>query len=106
SEPAVAVVDVRAGDTMASLPVDQTPGVIQSVGGSAVWAPDGSKVAFTAIQANEGSGGTAYIHIANADGTSPTTLASYAFGVLPDNIAWSPDGQSIAFAGGVLDGAS
>jgi putative cell wall-binding protein len=106
SEPVVAVVDVRAGDTMASLPVDQAPGVIQSVSGSAVWAPDGSKVAFTAIQANEGSGGTAYIHIANADGTSPTTLASYAFGVLPDNIAWSPDGQSIAFAGGVLDGAS
>jgi putative cell wall-binding protein len=103
SEPVVAVVDVRAGDAMTTLPVDQTPGVAQSVSGPAVWAPDGSKLAFTAFQGNEGSGGTTYIHIANADGSATSTLARYDFGDGdPGRIAWSPDGQSIAFAGGEL----
>jgi putative cell wall-binding protein len=103
SEPVIAVVDVRAGDAMTVLPVDQTPGVAQSVSGPAVWAPDGSKVAFTAFQGNEGSGGTTYIHLAKPDGSATSTLARYDFGDGdPGRIAWSPDGQSIAFAGGEL----
>ncbi len=103
SESVVAVVDVRAGDTITTLPVDQTPGVAQSVSGPAVWAPDGSKIAFTAFQGNEGSGGTTYIHVANTDGSATSTLARYDFGDGdPGRIVWSPDGQSVAFAGGEL----
>jgi len=107
SEPVVAVVDVRNGDSMTTLPIDQTPGVSQSVSGPAVWAPDGSRVTFIAFQGNEGSGGTTYIHIANPDGSATSTLARYDFGDGdPGRIAWSPDGQSIAFAGGeLIDGS-
>ena len=66
-----------------------------------VWSPDGQRIAF--IQGNSAAGwsvggGSARgaIYVINADGTNLTQITDSSIG--KEDIAWSPDGQRIAFA--------
>jgi len=54
-----------------------------------VWSPDGTMIAFTTERNYSGSGSDAYVM--NADGSSPTLLATSACCT-----TWSPDSQKIA----------
>lgn len=60
------------------------------------WSPDGSELAFT----NRG------ISIARPDGSGLRHLAATPVGTAVGSLAWSPNGQAIAYSGGPgLDGA-
>jgi Tol biopolymer transport system component len=58
------------------------------------WAPDGSRLAFVGVREHEVD--TPGIYTVRPDGTGIEQLASDVSVVA---LAWSPDGQSIAFAG-------
>ena len=57
---------------------------------SAVWSPDGTKIAFTRYY-----GGTGEIFVMNADGSGQTNLTNNP--AADDDPTWSPDGTKIAF---------
>lgn len=57
---------------------------------SAVWSPDGTKIAFVRY-----FGGAGEIFVMNADGTGQTNLTNAAFN--DGDPSWSPDGTKIAF---------
>jgi Tol biopolymer transport system component len=67
-----------------------------------VWSPDGRLVAFveSRVCAPCGVGMTSAIDVMNADGSG---LHKIADTLNPDRPAWSPDGQSIVFAGRLDD---
>jgi Tol biopolymer transport system component len=74
-----------------------------------VWSPDGTKIAFEAIRALDGSDavGPANIWVVNADGAGAAPLTRLA---APNTSSiepvWSPDGSKIAFASRrALDGS-
>jgi Tol biopolymer transport system component len=56
------------------------------------WSPDGQHIAFAR---SVGAGTTAYLYLANPDGTGLTPLTDDASNVA--RLSWSPDGQYIAF---------
>jgi Tol biopolymer transport system component len=57
---------------------------------SAVWSPDGTKIAFTRYY-----GGAGEIFVMNADGSGQTNLTNNP--AADDDPTWSPDGTKIAF---------
>jgi Tol biopolymer transport system component len=59
---------------------------------SAVWSPDGTRIAFVGREGTEAS----TLYVMNADGSGLTPLAE-GFGA--DQFAWSSDGTEIVFAG-------
>ena len=59
--------------------------------GSPSYSPDGKRIAFTSNRA-----GVRQIWVADADGSNPTPLTSFAGGVA-GSPKWSPDGQFIVF---------
>ena len=59
--------------------------------GSPSYSPDGKRIAFTSNR-----GGVRQIWVADADGSNPTPLTSFAGGVA-GSPKWSPDGQFIVF---------
>jgi dipeptidyl aminopeptidase/acylaminoacyl peptidase len=84
----------RAEDELWLMRADGSdPHRIAAVGGSPSWSPDGTKLVYEggASLADFGEGAGA-VMIANADGSSPRTLAR---GYDP---AWSPDGTELAYA--------
>ena len=62
-------------------------------GGSPVWSPDGSKIAFLA----NGDSTAVDMFVMDADGRNRKLLIPSVPGVFNDQIAWSPDGSRIAF---------
>jgi Tol biopolymer transport system component len=60
-------------------------------GDSAVWSPDGQKIAFVLRDSNLPN--VWLLHVMNADGSGLRRLAN-TIATLP---AWSPDGEKIAF---------
>jgi Tol biopolymer transport system component len=72
-------------------------------GETAVWSPDGSKVAYAAPPGFSSIYTERYrrLFVMDADGTNARRLPYYALGGPPHagNVRWSPDGSMIAFAG-------
>jgi Tol biopolymer transport system component len=60
-------------------------------GGSPAWSPDGRKLAF--------ADDVGYLYTIEADGSGPATRVSDQVFVWDDRVAWSPDGEVIAFRG-------
>jgi Tol biopolymer transport system component len=73
------------------------------MGETAVWSPDGSKVAYAAPPGFSSMYTERYrrLFVMDADGTNAHRLPYYALGGPPfaGNVRWSPDGSQIAFAG-------
>jgi Tol biopolymer transport system component len=64
--------------------------------GSLAWSPDGTRLAFSAIQDFNQETGDAEIYVMNADGSDLMDLSNNpAAEAAPD---WSPDGQGIVFS--------
>jgi Tol biopolymer transport system component len=87
--------DIFVLDSLNSKPRHLASGI------SAVWSPDGQKIAYCV---HEGWG-TKHItlgqmHLINADGSGDKQLTNLAGGACPN--AWSPDGQKISSTQGVL----
>ena len=93
----VAVADLATGMTRT---ITDTSGT-GTLFGPALWAPDGSKLAFLTAVYMEGSGGTATINIVNPDGSDRILLPAIMDGALnaERELAWSPDGEWLAFDG-------
>jgi Tol biopolymer transport system component len=65
---------------------------------SPAWSPDGARIALVAVPASELSVADSQgqqIYVVDADGGSPHPVTS--FDLSPKELAWSPDGESIAF---------
>jgi ell wall binding domain 2 (CWB2)/WD40-like Beta Propeller Repeat len=94
----IAIADLAAGTTHL---VTSNTFAAGSAFGPAVWAPDGSTLAFVTVVYDEGSGGDATINVINADGTGRRELPALMDPALnaPREIAWSPDGAWLAFDG-------
>jgi Tol biopolymer transport system component len=84
-----ALYKVSLSDTT-SLPLIQGSGNNPEIFHSPIYSPDGSKIAFV----KWGPGLSGEIWIMNSDGTNPLRLTS---GHRDWYLAWSPDGQKIAF---------
>jgi Tol biopolymer transport system component len=73
------------------------------MGETAVWSPDGSRVAYAAPPGFSSIYTERYrrLFVMDADGTNARRLPYYALGGPPfaGNVRWSPDGMLIAFAG-------
>jgi Tol biopolymer transport system component len=69
--------------------------------GSASWSPDGRRIAFLTVGCNHGCGGSAELHVMNADGTGQRKLSgdweSETVFMPP---VWSPDWRRMAFVRG------
>jgi WD40-like Beta Propeller Repeat len=63
--------------------------------GSPVWSPSGTRIAYSRYYYN-GSYYQTDIVVMNGDGSSPTTLTSFA-GCCGSTVDWSPDGATISF---------
>ena len=62
------------------------------------WSPDGARIAFVRTTRRSQFDGTASLHVMDRDGTHERRLPTYElFSDSPYSVAWSPDGQSIAF---------
>ena len=71
------------------------PGTQES---EAVFSPDGTTIAYQLEQVDSsGSAISGEIWLLNSDGTNPRRLTTSAAGNYDENLAWSPDGQKIAF---------
>lgn len=65
-----------------------------------VWSPDGKKIAFVVMNAEEMK---ADIHVMNADGSGRTQLTKNAAKSIAFSPTWSPDGKRIAFSAMQMD---
>ena len=94
----IAIVDIAAGTTHVITSNTFSTGTEL---GPPVWAPDGSKLGFVTAIYGEGSGGTGILNVINADGTGRKELSTLMDGSLNPTreIAWSPDGEWLAFDG-------
>lgn len=81
--------------------------------GQPIWSPDGTRIAFVSMQvASRGDNGTGGIYSIKPDGTGLTLLFDFSSspgGLTFDDssardLAWSPDGKYIVFAGWGADG--
>jgi len=73
-----------------------------------VWSPDGSKIAFLATRALDGSDapGSPNFWVINADGTGASPLTKLTAVTIITGPVWSPDGAKIAFGSfRALDGS-
>ena len=72
---------------------------------NAVWSPDGTRIAFEGIPRNPAEQRSAFrrIYVVDADGRNLRQLAGQATSMqdawATGNLAWSPDGTQIVFAG-------
>ncbi len=94
----IAIVDLAAGTTHVITSNTFSTGTAL---GPPVWAPDGSKLGFVTAIYGEGSGGTGILNVINTDGTGRKELSMLMDGSLNPTreIAWSPDGEWLAFDG-------
>jgi eukaryotic-like serine/threonine-protein kinase len=72
--------------------------VVRDVDSNLTFAPDGQRMAY--IRANDPDPGKYRVLAANLDGSNETVLqiAQSTRGADPENIAWSPDGKSLAYS--------
>jgi eukaryotic-like serine/threonine-protein kinase len=72
--------------------------VVRDVDSNLTFAPDGLRMAY--IRANDPDAGKYRVLAANLDGSNETVLqiAQPTRGSDPENIAWSPDGKSLAYS--------
>lgn len=68
---------------------------IQDIGPS--WSPDGTKIAFARVGAEDGSNG---LYTIDSDGTNLTPIMNGLSHVSGNDTAWSPDGTKIAYSTG------
>lgn len=90
--------DIWAVDPDGTEPQQLTSG--PTVEHGATWSRDGAKIAYWAT---EGTTAPDTLVIADADGSHPTTVATYAPGVASElvgerDLDWSPDGQHVAYS--------
>jgi Tol biopolymer transport system component len=62
------------------------------------WSPDGSRIAFTWSRLLTFADGKSAIYVVESDGSGVRRLTTYRnYDSFPGNVAWSPDGMTIAF---------
>jgi Tol biopolymer transport system component len=65
---------------------------------SPAWSPDGTRIAFTRLRAQSEFDGSAVVWIMNRDGTGLREVVRHKlFSIFTWGLAWSPDGETIAF---------
>lgn len=86
------VVDAAGGEPRR---LTRTPRLYET---TPAWSPDGSRIAFTRWTNLGPSDGKSVVYIINRDGSGERLiLAKRYFGHYPFNLAWSPDGRTLAF---------
>jgi Tol biopolymer transport system component len=74
-------------------PLTETAQPIQNV--APTWSPDGSKIAYSVLEAP--SAGEDGLHVMNANGTAQTQLLNESSPIPTYILSWSPDGTQIAY---------
>ena len=68
------------------------------IDGSVAWSPDSTRIAFTRTNPESDTSGEASVYVMNRDGTNAHELVHHRFfSCCTYGLAWSPDGETIAF---------